>query len=182
MTDTHNPAVSSVVALARAIAAAVREAGGRALVVGGFVRDQLMATAEPEPPAKANVDLEVFGLSADRLRPLLESFGRVEAVGESFQVYKLGDVDVSLPRRDSKAGRGHRGFVVTGDPDMSIEEAARRRDFTVNAMSWDPLTDQYFDPFSGRTDLERRVLRMVDARTFAEDSLRVLRAVQFAAR
>ena len=89
---------------------------------------------------------------------------------------------MSLPRRESKAGRGHRGFVVTGDPDMSIEEAARRRDFTVNAISWDPLTGEYFDPFDGRGDLERRLLRVVDPQTFGDDSLRVLRAVQFAAR
>jgi tRNA nucleotidyltransferase (CCA-adding enzyme) len=162
-----------------AIAHAVRDAGGRALVVGGWVRDRLMDAPGPE---KGNIDLEVFGIAGDRLRTLLEAFGRVEAVGESFQVYKLGDVDVSLPRRDSKAGRGHRGFVVTGDPDMSIAEAARRRDFTVNAISWDPLTGEYFDPFNGRGDLERRILRMVDAATFADDSLRVLRAVQFAAR
>jgi len=164
---------------AKAIAAAVRDGGGRALVVGGWVRDRLLSLPLPE---KSNVDLEVFGVPGDALRALLERFGRVEAVGESFQVYKLGDVDVSLPRRDSKAGRGHRGFVVTGDPDMSIAEAARRRDFTVNAISWDPLSDEYFDPFEGRRDLERRLLRMVDPDTFADDSLRVLRAVQLAAR
>jgi tRNA nucleotidyltransferase (CCA-adding enzyme) len=161
------------------IAAAVRDAGGRALVVGGWVRDRLLDLPEPE---KSNVDLEVFGVPVATLRGLLETFGRVEAVGESFQVYKVGNVDVSLPRRDSKAGRGHRGFVVTGDPDMSIGEAARRRDFTVNAISWDPLTGDYFDPFDGRGDLQRRLLRMVDPNTFADDSLRVLRAVQFAAR
>jgi len=161
------------------IAAAVRDAGGRALVVGGWVRDRLLELPEP---AKINIDVEVFGVPADTLRGLLERFGRVEAVGESFQVYKVGDVDVSLPRRDSKAGRGHRGFVVTGDPEMSIEEAARRRDFTINALSWDPLTGEYFDPFGGRADLDRRLLRMVDPQTFADDSLRVLRAVQFAAR
>jgi len=160
-----------------AIATAVREAGGRALIVGGWVRDQLLGL-----PASSNVDLEVFGVPGGRLRALLETFGRVEAVGESFQVYKIGDLDVSLPRRDSKAGRGHRGFVVTGDPDMSIEEAARRRDFTVNAISFDPLTSEYFDPFDGRADLERRRLRVVDPRTFGDDSLRVLRGVQFAAR
>jgi tRNA nucleotidyltransferase (CCA-adding enzyme) len=159
------------------IATAVRAAGGRALIVGGWVRDQLLGL-----PESADVDLEVFGVAADRLRALLESFGRVEAVGESFQVYKIGDVDVSLPRRDSKAGRGHRGFVVTGDPDMSIAEAARRRDFTINAISWDPLTREHFDPFDGRRDLERRLLRVVDPLTFADDSLRVLRGVQFAAR
>src|SRR5438045_2592116 len=161
------------------IATAVRDAGGRALIVGGWVRDRLLELPEPE---KSNVDLEVFGVPGDRLRALLESFGRVEAVGESFQVYKIGDVDVSLPRRDSKAGRGHRGFVVTGDAGMSIAEAARRRDFTVNAISRDPLTGEDFDPFGGRADLDRRVLRMVDARTFPDDSLRVLRAIQFAAR
>ena len=160
-----------------AIATAVRDAGGRALIVGGWVRDQLLGL-----PESSNVDLEVFGVPGDRLRALLETFGRVEAVGESFQVYKIGDLDVSLPRRDSKAGRGHRGFVVTGDPDMSIEEAARRRDFTVNAISFDPLTSEYFDPFDGRADLERRRLRVVDPRTFGDDSLRVLRGVQFAAR
>ena len=161
------------------IATAVRDAGGRAVIVGGWVRDRLLGLAEP---AKPNVDLEVFGLPGDRLRALLETFGRVEAVGESFQVYKLGDIDVSLPRRDSKSGRGHKGFVVTGDPDMSIADAARRRDFTVNAISQDPLTGDYFDPFDGRADLARRLLRVVDPATFGDDSLRVLRAVQFAAR
>ncbi len=168
-----NPTLDRVIDIARA----VRDAGGRALIVGGWVRDRLMGR-----PAGSNVDLEIFRIAPDRLRPLLESFGRVEAVGESFQVYKLGDIDVSLPRRDSKAGRGHRGFVVVGDPDMSIEEAARRRDFTVNAISWDPLTEQYFDPFDGRDDLQSRCLRMVDPNTFPDDSLRVLRAVQLAAR
>ena len=159
------------------IARAVGAAGGRALIVGGWVRDRLMQRG-----TNPNVDVEVFGIRAEKLRPLLETFGRVEAVGESFQVYKLGDLDISLPRRDSKAGRGHRGFIVTGDPDMSIEEAARRRDFTVNAIAWDPLTEAYFDPYGGRADIERRLLRMVDAETFPDDSLRVLRAVQLAAR
>jgi tRNA nucleotidyltransferase (CCA-adding enzyme) len=166
---------------ARDIAVAVRDAGGRALVVGGWVRDRLL-NLPPAPGPGSNIDLEVFGLPGDRVRQLLETFGRVEAVGESFQVYKIDDIDVSLPRRDSKAGRGHRGFVVSGDPEMSIEEAARRRDFTVNAISWDPLTGEYFDPFDGRGDLQRRLLRRVDPVTFPEDSLRVLRAVQFAAR
>ena len=171
--------MSDPVDRATAIAAAVRDAGGRALIVGGWVRDRLMNAPEHEP---TNIDLEVYGVPPERLRALLEAFGRVEAVGESFQVYKLGAIDVSLPRRDSKAGRGHRGFVVIGDPDMPIEEAARRRDFTVNAISWDPLTGEYVDPFNGRADLARRLLRVVDPATFPDDSLRVLRAVQLAAR
>jgi tRNA nucleotidyltransferase (CCA-adding enzyme) len=163
---------------ARLIAAAVREAGGRALIVGGWVRDRLLGL---EAPA-VNIDLEVFGLESAALRALLEGFGRVETVGASFQVYKVGDLDVSLPRRESKAGRGHKAFEIHGDPSMSIEEAARRRDFTINAMSWDPLIDEYLDPFDGRRDLDARLLRLVDPRTFGDDSLRVLRAVQFAAR
>jgi tRNA nucleotidyltransferase (CCA-adding enzyme) len=158
------------------LAAAVHDAGGRALVVGGWVRDRLLGRDS------TNIDVEVFGVPSSRLRQLLEPFGRVEAVGESFQVYKLGDIDVSLPRRDSKAGRGHRGFVVVGDPDLSVAEAARRRDFTVNAISWDPLTAEYLDPVGGRSDLADRRLRVVDPATFPDDSLRVLRAVQFAAR
>jgi tRNA nucleotidyltransferase (CCA-adding enzyme) len=159
-----------------AIAAAAREAGGRALVVGGWVRDRLMGR-----PSK-DVDIEVFGLPAPGLRAILERFGPVNAVGESFTVYKLGEIDVSLPRLESKVGRGHRAFEVTGDPSMSVEEAARRRDFTINAISWDPLTDEYVDPFDGRADLAAGVLRAVDPRTFPDDSLRVLRAIQFAAR
>ena len=174
-----SPLPDMAIPIVDGIATATRDAGGRALIVGGWVRDRLLGLPEPE---NSNVDLEVFGLPGDRLRALLESFGRVEAVGESFQVYKIGDIDVSLPRRDSKAGRGHRGFVVTGDPDMSIAEAACRRDFTINAISWDPLTREHFDPFDGRRDLERRLLRVVDPRTFGDDSLRVLRGVQFAAR
>ena len=161
---------------ARAIATAVRDAGGRALIVGGWVRDRLLGRESKD------VDIEVFGVPADRLKMLLESLGRVESVGESFQVFKAGDVDVSLPRRESKTGRGHKGFEVAGDPSMPIEEAARRRDFTINAISWDPLTGEYMDPFDGRGDLTRKTLRIVDRSTFGDDSLRVLRAIQFAAR
>ena len=162
--------------LALAIAAEIQAAGGRALMVGGWVRDDLLGQ-----PAK-DVDLEVFGLPADRLRTVLERFGRVDAVGESFAVYKIGDIDVALPRRESKTGRGHKGFTIEGDPNLSIEEAARRRDFTINAISRDPLTGDLLDPFGGQRDLAARRLRVVDATRFADDSLRVLRAIQFAAR
>ena len=112
----------------------------------------------------------------------MQTIRPVNTVGESFTVYKVAGLDVALPRRESKVGRGHRGFVVDGDPHLPLEEAARRRDFTINAISWDPLTGEYLDPFNGRADVERRLLRAVDARTFADDSLRVLRAMQFAAR
>jgi tRNA nucleotidyltransferase (CCA-adding enzyme) len=168
---------------ARRVAEAAGAAGGRALIVGGWVRDRLRGE-----PSK-DIDIEVFGIAQARLPALLEPLGRVEPVGQSFPVYKLippggsaGEIDVALPRRESKRGRGHKGFDVHGDPSMSIVEAARRRDFTVNAIAWDPLTNVYEDPFDGRGDLARRVLRAVDERTFSDDSLRALRAVQFAAR
>jgi tRNA nucleotidyltransferase (CCA-adding enzyme) len=162
--------------LAAAIARRVRETGGRALIVGGWVRDRLLGRRSKD------VDLEVYGIPAARLRELLSAFGSVNTVGESFTVYKVAGIDVSLPRRESKSGRGHRGFEVTGDPGLPVEEAARRRDFTINAIAWDPLSGEYVDPFQGRRDLASRVLRAVDPLTFGDDSLRVLRAVQFAAR
>jgi tRNA nucleotidyltransferase (CCA-adding enzyme) len=158
------------------IAAAARDAGGRALCVGGFVRDTLLGR-----PSK-DLDVEVFGIPQEQLLALLQSLGKVVPAGAAFAVYKLGDVDVALPRRESKTGRGHKGFTVEGDHTMPFAEAARRRDFTINAMGWDPLTGEYLDPFNGRADLRDRILRVVDPATFADDSLRVLRALQFAAR
>jgi tRNA nucleotidyltransferase (CCA-adding enzyme) len=161
----------------------LRDAGGRPYLVGGAVRDTLLGLPHED------LDVEVFGLPLSNLKEALARVGRVDVVGEAFTVFKVsgldgaeGAVDVSLPRRDSKAGPGHRGIAVTGDPDLSLEEAARRRDFTINAIGWDPLTDEYLDPFNGREDLGRRLLRVVDPQTFADDSLRLLRAVQFAAR
>jgi len=168
--------MTDAVSRARDIALAVREAGGRALFVGGWVRDRIMGRDSKD------IDIEVFGLPAHELKPLLESLGRVESVGESFQVFKAGDIDVSLPRRESKSGTGHRGFEVTGDPTLGIEAAARRRDFRINAIFWDPLTEEYLDPFDGLGDIENRMLRVVDPATFCDDSLRALRAIQFAAR
>ena len=163
-------------ARAHAVAEAVRAAGGRAFIVGGWVRDRILGLDSKD------IDIEVFGVPSERLRVVLESLGPVETVGESFQVLKAGDIDVSLPRRESKSGQGHKGFHVSGDPTMSTVDAARRRDFTINAISWDPLSEEYLDPFGGRDDLEHKRLRAVDATSFPDDSLRVLRAVQFAAR
>jgi len=159
------------------LARAIHDAGGRALLVGGCVRDALMGV-QPK-----DWDLEVYNLDAARLREILDQFGPVNVVGEAFTVYKLGHyLDVSIPRRERKSGRGHKAFVIEGDPAMSVAEATRRRDFTINAILQDPLTDELIDPFEGRRDIEQRVLRAVSKDTFAEDSLRVLRAAQFAAR
>src|ERR1041384_7060547 len=169
---------------------AVSEAGGRAMLVGGTVRDRLLGKESKD------FDVEVYGLEPGRLREVLERIARVNAVGEHFSVYKLVffssrtegaqqerfEIDVSLPRRESKSGSGHRGFVIEGDPSMTFEEAARRRDFTINAILYDPLADQFVDPYEGIRDLREKRLRAVAAETVVEDSLRVLRAVQFAAR
>ncbi len=169
--------------LALDIARAVRDAGGRAFIVGGWVRDRLRGEASKD------IDIEVFGIPGSTLPALLATLGRVEPVGQSFPVFKVARqgsdqqaIDVALPRRESKRGRGHKAFDVQGDPSMTLADAARRRDFTINAIAWDPLTSEYQDPWGGGADLERRLLRAVDLSTFGDDSLRVLRAVQFAAR
>ena len=159
------------------LAEAVRDEGGRALLVGGSVRDELMG----EQPK--DWDVEIYGIEPLRLRELLDGFGTVDVVGEAFTVYKLGaHLDVSLPRREQKTGRGHRAFFIEGDPEMTSAEAASRRDFTINAILQDPLTGEIIDPRIGREDLRHKILRAVSPETFGEDSLRVLRAAQFAAR
>lgn len=167
----------------RSLLEQARKAGGRAYVVGGAVRDAVLGL-----PVK-DYDVEVFGLDAERLQALLALAGRVDTVGEAFTVFKVsglggieGAVDVALPRRDSKVGPGHRGIAVVGDPELTMEEAARRRDFTMNALFFDALEERLLDPFGGQADIEARILRAVDAATFGEDPLRALRAVQFAAR
>ena len=155
-----------------------RAAGGRALLVGGCVRDQLLGL-----PVK-DFDVEVHGVES--LAFLLRGLGPVNEVGRSFGVFKLRlgghEVDVSAPRRDSKVGPGHQGIRVESNPHLGTREAARRRDLTINAIAFDPLTGEWIDPFDGRNDLRQRRLRAVDASTFVEDPLRALRVVQFAAR
>ncbi|MEQ1643344.1 MAG: HDIG domain-containing metalloprotein [Pyrinomonadaceae bacterium] len=159
------------------LASSVTAAGGRAMLNGGCVRDELMGV-EPK-----DWDVEVYGVEASKLLEIVGQFGEVNAVGEAFTVYKVGrDLDVSIPRRERKVGHGHRGFAIEGDPGMSFEAACSRRDFTVNAILKDVLTGEIVDPFDGRSDIERKVLRMVSRESFGEDSLRVLRAAQFAAR
>jgi tRNA nucleotidyltransferase (CCA-adding enzyme) len=162
---------------------ALREAGGRPYVVGGAVRDGLLGL-----PVK-DFDVEVHGLAADRLGAVAASLGSVDEVGAAFSVLKVsgllgvvGAVDVALPRRDSKVKGGHRGIAAVGDPFLPLAEAARRRDFTINALLFDPSSGEVLDPHGGRRDLDARVLRAVDLATFGEDPLRALRAVQLAAR
>lgn len=154
--------------------------GGRALLVGGSVRDAIMGHPNKD------LDIEVHRLSVAQLVEVLGRFGHVNEVGRSFGVLKLRmgrfELDVSVPRRDSRQGSGHKGIRADADPFLGVEEAARRRDLTINAIAYDPLTDTFEDPFHGRVDLRDRRLRAVDAQTFGEDPLRALRVAQFAAR
>ncbi len=154
-----------------------RDAGGRAWVVGGAVRDALLGIPI------SDADVEVHGLPADRLEALLAARFPLDAVGRAFGVLKLRGlpIDVSLPRTESKAGLGHRGFQVHSDPHLGLDQAARRRDFTINAMALDPLDGTLADPLGGRDDLAARRLRHCSD-AFAEDPLRVLRGMQLAAR
>lgn len=162
---------------------AIGSLGGKGFLVGGCVRDRLLGYTIKD------YDIEVYALPSHSLRLLLEQFGSVNTVGEQFAVYKLRptadpavEVDVSLPRRESKQGKGHRGFLIEGDPWMTFEEATRRRDFTINAILQDPLTESIIDPLNGLRDLRNRKLRIANPSAFAEDSLRVLRAAQLASR
>jgi tRNA nucleotidyltransferase (CCA-adding enzyme) len=158
----------------------LRAAGYRAVVVGGSVRDALLGH-DPK-----DFDIEVYGISYDALAAFLGKRGRVDMVGRSFGVVKFtasseGTWDFSIPRRDSKTGRGHRDFLATFDESITPQEAASRRDFTINAMAYDPVTGELLDFFGGQEDLAKRVLRATSD-AFAEDPLRVLRGMQFACR
>ena len=163
---------------ARRVAVTVRQAGGRVLVVGGFVRDGMLGRSTREP------DLEVFDLPLRKLERALRPLGKVRRIGRAFPVLRVGglSLEVALPRRESKTGPGHLGFEVVADPDMSFEEAARRRDLTLNAMGLDPLTGELFDPYGGARDLAAGVMRATDAGKFPEDPLRGLRVAAFASR
>ena len=160
------------------VANAVARAGGRAVLVGGFVRDRLLGVDSKD------YDVEVYGLAPEALAEVLARFGEIIEVGRAFGVLRVKgiDADFSLPRRDSKRGRGHRGFDVAFDPQLDFAEASRRRDLTINSIGLDPLGGEILDPHGGRADLERRVLRATDPVHFPEDPLRGLRTAQFAAR
>ena len=163
---------------AEKVARLAEAAGGRAYYVGGFVRDGLLGIENKD------VDVEVHGVAAGRLFELLKEIGEPLSYGSEFGIYSLkgSRVDVALPRSERATGRGHRDFEVFTDPFLGTEKAARRRDFTVNAMMWDILSGDLIDHFGGLDDLAAGVLRHVDDDSFSEDPLRVLRAAQFAAR
>jgi len=158
---------------------AITQQDGKAWLVGGCVRDLCR-----QQKAK-DIDLEIYGLEADALLQLAQTFGHTEEVGKHFGVIKLWtkgiEIDLALPRTETKVASGHRGFDIKSNPQLSPEIASSRRDFTINAMMFDPLNGELLDFHHGQDDLKNNTLRHVSS-AFSEDPLRVLRAMQFAAR
>lgn len=156
----------------------IERLGGRALLVGGCVRDALLGLTSQD------IDCEVHGLSREALLRVLSGLGDVDRSGEAFGVYTLPGphIDFALPRLEKRVGSRHTDFTVEVMPDLNPARAAARRDFTVNAIMRDALTGEIIDPYGGAQDLRRRILRAVPGGQFEEDPLRVLRGAQFAAR
>lgn len=155
----------------------------RALLVGGFVRDLFRGVCS------SDADIEIYGVPADRLFAIVTTLfpENVHEVGRQFGILHVPlaagcSIDIALPRRESKMYEGHKGFAIESDPFLPFAEAVRRRDFTINALLWDPLTAELIDLVGGEQDLQEKRLRVVDALHFPEDPLRVYRAVQFIAR
>ena len=164
--------------MAREVARLVAAQGGRTYYVGGFVRDALLHNENKD------VDIEVHGITPKALEAILDSLGQRMVMGESFGVFGLKgySLDIAMPRKEEARGQGHKDFAVFVDPFIGTEAAARRRDFTCNALMQDVLTGEIVDHFGGAADLQTGILRHVNSQSFAEDPLRVLRAAQFAAR
>ena len=164
--------------MARNVAQQVALCGGRTYYVGGFVRDRLLGRENKD------VDIEVHGVSPSCLEEILDSLGERIAIGESFGIFNLKgySLDIAMPRKEAVRGKGHRDFDVFVDPFIGTEAAARRRDFTMNALMQDVLTGEIVDHFGGAEDLHSGIVRHVNAASFVEDPLRVLRGAQFAAR
>ncbi len=163
------------------ISEAIKDAGGRALLVGGSVRDVYFGKIPKD------YDLEIYGLESEKVEEIVSKFGKINDVGKSYGVLKVSfgqgiDIDVSLPRKDSKVQEGHKGFHTNTNPYLSIEEASKRRDFTMNALAADPLNCELFDFFGGLQDIKDKRLRITDKERFVEDPLRALRAFQFIGR
>ena len=159
--------------------ALLRESGGSCFLVGGCVRDALVGI----PPK--DFDVEVFGLELDEIADILSKIGKTDLVGKSFAVVKLwsqgAEYDFSVPRTEIKSGQGHRGFSIQADPNLDPKLALKRRDFTINALQYDPYEKTIIDYFGGLADLKNKKLRHVSS-AFSEDPLRALRAMQFAGR
>ena len=146
-------------------------------MVGGSVRDLIWREYPKE------LDFEARGLSVEEIKSLLSPHFKCNEVGKAFGVLKIKGqpIEIALPRTEIKTGSGHKGFSIDVDPNLPFEEAVLRRDFTINALGLNPLTDELFDPCRGRQDIADRILSHVGP-AFKEDPLRVLRGMKFIAR
>ncbi len=159
--------------------ALLKRRGSSCYLVGGCIRDALMGIAPKD------FDVEVFGLELDEIAAILAKIGKTDLVGKSFAVVKLwsqgAEYDFSVPRTETKSGQGHRGFDIKTEPNLDPVSALKRRDFTINALQYDPYEKTIIDYFGGLADLENKELKHV-SEAFSEDPLRALRAMQFAGR
>lgn len=151
------------------------------MIVGGSVRDAFSGTVPKD------IDIEVYGGNMNTvITTLKKKYRHVDEVGKAFGVLKVklkdgSDIDISLPRLDSKTGEGHTGFTVQTDENLTLEEATARRDFTFNAMLYSSEHKALVDPYGGKKDLDAQTLKHVSP-AFTEDPLRVMRGFQFASR
>jgi poly(A) polymerase len=160
---------------ALAVVRRLREAGHAAYFAGGCVRDQLLGLEPKDYDVATNA-------TPDRVRQL---FSNTQAVGAAFGVilvrHRRSQVEVATFRTDLKYvdGRRPQGVIFT-----TAEEDAKRRDFTINGMFYDPIEERVIDYVGGQEDLKNQVLRAIGEpdHRFEEDHLRLLRAVRFAAR
>ena len=164
--------------MAKKIAKLVSEYGGKTYYVGGCVRDKILGIDIKD------IDIEIHGIEMDKIISILDSLGKRKIVGESFGIFMLKgyDLDISIPRKEEKRGILHQDFDIVVDPFIGTYKASLRRDFTINALMEDVITGEIIDYFEGINDLNNKIIRHVNDLTFAEDSLRVLRACQFASR
>ncbi|WP_122893486.1 CCA tRNA nucleotidyltransferase [Arcobacter peruensis] len=159
----------------------LQKIGAKPILVGGCVRDSLL-----QIPCK-DYDVEIFEINClETIEKSLKKFGNVKLVGKSFGVLTLKideyDFDFALARTEKKIGLGHNDFEVSTNAFLSYEEAALRRDFTINSIGYDFINDEFLDPFNGIKDLENKKLKHINDDTFIEDALRVYRVIQFASR
>lgn len=157
----------------------IKDLGFIAYFVGGCVRDSILDLKVKD------FDVEVFGCSIEELKEILSAFGSMDLIGSSFGIIQLRledlKVDFSVPRKENRIGVKHQDFEVSFDKNMSIEEAAERRDFTINAIYYDPIKDLIIDPFKGAEHIKKLQLIHVSDK-FKEDPLRILRGLKFSAR
>ncbi len=159
------------------IAKKIAEAKGRAFLVGGSVRDELLNKDI------VDYDIEVFNLKEEELEQTLSDFGTILKIGKSFAIYSLAhhNIDIALPRKEKKIGSSHRDFLIEVDPYLSYKEASMRRDFTMNALMKDILSGEILDYHGGIQDIENKIIRHINDKRFIEDPLRVFRACRFKA-